>query len=239
MRRTLPSHPLNLQTLGVDDFAGKRSTAVSAHVKVDAKTGEMMFFEYSVRPPYMHYGVVSAAGEQLSLIPVELPGPRLPHDMAITENYSILMDLPVCVDTRPCSAGAGAVSTARSWVRALPSFHATARWESCPVQRLAVLHLPCDQCLGRSPGQAGHGGAQGGQSGGQQRAKFGLGIRAHVAEVEMNAGIGNGASNLQTGETSERCLDKVNAEFPSTNPREQGYQPRYGYAVPSAPSTLR
>ena len=97
--------PHTLETLGVDDFAGKRTTAVSAHVKVDGRTGEMLFFEYSVRPPYMHYGVVSATGEQLSLIPIELPGPRLPHDMAITEHYSILMDLPVCVDTEALQRG--------------------------------------------------------------------------------------------------------------------------------------
>ena len=32
------------------------------------------------------------------LIPVELPGPRLPHDMAFSKNYSIINDLPLFWD---------------------------------------------------------------------------------------------------------------------------------------------
>lgn len=67
---------------------------VSAHPKVDLATGEMLFFNYGKEAPYMHYGVVGADRTLKHLIPVELPGPRLPHDMAFTKNYSILADLP-------------------------------------------------------------------------------------------------------------------------------------------------
>ncbi len=68
---------------------------VSAHPKVDERTGEMLFFDYTTDAPYMHYGVVDAQNRLVHYVDVELPGPRLPHDMAFTENYAILNDCPL------------------------------------------------------------------------------------------------------------------------------------------------
>ncbi|MBF7728868.1 carotenoid oxygenase family protein [Pseudomonas sp. N040] len=232
--------PVSLQTLGVDDFAGKRTTAVSAHVKVDARTGEMMFFEYSVRPPYLHYGVVSAAGEQLSLIPVELPGPRLPHDMAITEHYSILMDLPVCVDTEALQRGRwrsvyrpelgsrfaiiprhGTAADVR-WFSAAPCYiyHVVNSWEEGD-EVVMLAHKVTSPVANSEDSTASE-------------------FERMLQNLQMNAELWEWRFNLQTGQTSERCLDQVNAEFPSINPRDQGYPTRYGYAVTIGPRpTLR
>lgn len=69
-------------------------TGVSAHTKVDEHTGELLMFGYGKEAPYLHFGVVSADGSTVRSRPIELPGPRLPHDMAFTENYAILNDLP-------------------------------------------------------------------------------------------------------------------------------------------------
>ncbi|MEO9463451.1 MAG: carotenoid oxygenase family protein [Marinomonas sp.] len=71
---------------------------VSAHPKVDESTGELMFFNYSKYAPYMHYGVVDRSGALVHYVPIPLSGPRLPHDMAITRNYSILNDMPLYWD---------------------------------------------------------------------------------------------------------------------------------------------
>ena len=46
----------------------------------------------------MHYGVVDESNELAHYIDVPLPGPRLPHDMAFTENYVILNDFPLFWD---------------------------------------------------------------------------------------------------------------------------------------------
>jgi carotenoid cleavage dioxygenase-like enzyme len=73
-------------------------TGVSAHPKVDEATGELLVFGYGKEWPYLHLGIVSAEGELLRTIDVELPGPRLPHDMAFTEHYAILNDLPLFWD---------------------------------------------------------------------------------------------------------------------------------------------
>jgi carotenoid cleavage dioxygenase-like enzyme len=88
--------PISLDDNGREAWNGKFPDAgVSAHTKVDEATGELMFFNYQTSYPYMHYGVVSPTGDLVHYTPVPLPGPRLPHDMTFTENYSILNDCPL------------------------------------------------------------------------------------------------------------------------------------------------
>ncbi|NBX56162.1 MAG: apocarotenoid-15,15'-oxygenase, partial [Betaproteobacteria bacterium] len=87
--------PLTLQTVGkLESDPRLKGLQISAHSRVDERTGEFLFFAYGNKHPYMHYGVVNAQGQLQTLVPVELPGPRLPHDMAITANHSILHDFP-------------------------------------------------------------------------------------------------------------------------------------------------
>lgn len=84
-----------LETLGDESFGGALPRHVSAHGKVDPRTGEFCFFDYSLYEPWMTFGVVSADNRLTNFQKVDLPGPRLPHDMGLTENYIILHDLPV------------------------------------------------------------------------------------------------------------------------------------------------
>ena len=88
--------PETLEPQGIEGWTPL--DGISAHPKVDETTGELLFFNYSKYAPYMHYGVVDKANRLTHYIPVPLPGPRLPHDMAFTQNYSILNDLPVFWD---------------------------------------------------------------------------------------------------------------------------------------------
>ena len=91
--------PVTLSDLGTESWNGRfPAEGVSAHTKVDEATGEMLFFNYSVHEPYMHYGVVDAKGDLVHYVPVDLPGPRLPHDMCFTERYAILNDCPLFWD---------------------------------------------------------------------------------------------------------------------------------------------
>jgi len=85
--------PESLDTLGVQEWAPV--DGISAHPKKDFRTGELLFFNYSTEAPYMHYGVVGEDNELKHYIPIELPGPRLPHDMAFSENYSVLNNFPL------------------------------------------------------------------------------------------------------------------------------------------------
>lgn len=71
---------------------------VSAHARVDEHSGDLMFFNYATTAPYLHYGVVDRSQALVHCVAVDLPGPRLPHDLAFTENYTILNDLPLFWD---------------------------------------------------------------------------------------------------------------------------------------------
>ena len=91
--------PVTLEDRGRASWNGSfPEWGVSAHTKVDERTGEMLFFNYGTTWPYMHYGVLDARGELVHYTPVPLPGPRLPHDMCFTENYAILNDCPLFWD---------------------------------------------------------------------------------------------------------------------------------------------
>ncbi len=101
--------PRTLDTLGTARWSdapestsvvGKfpRGATLSAHPKVDERTGELLFFNYSKEAPYMHFGVVGADGVLARYVPVPLPAPRLPHDMAFTERFAVLNDFPMTWD---------------------------------------------------------------------------------------------------------------------------------------------
>ena len=141
--------PVTLETLGAEDFDGTLRCEVSAHAKVDERTGELMFFDYGMKPPYMRYGVVSPEGVVRHFVGIDLPGPRLPHDMAITERHSILMDLPLFNDPEAARHGRFKLFFDRD----MPSrFGVIPRYgNSCQIRWFeadAVLHLPLGERLG-------------------------------------------------------------------------------------------
>lgn len=90
--------PFTLEQLGTESWTPW--DGISAHPKVDERTGELLFFNYSKYAPYQHYGVVDKNNKLVHYTPIPTPGSRLPHDMAFSENYSILIDLPMFWDPK-------------------------------------------------------------------------------------------------------------------------------------------
>ncbi|XP_020574534.1 LOW QUALITY PROTEIN: carotenoid 9,10(9',10')-cleavage dioxygenase-like [Phalaenopsis equestris] len=86
----------DLQTLGTLDYDKRLTHTFTAHPKVDPKTGEMFTFGNSLKPPYLTYRVISKDGVMFDPVPITIDEPVLMHDFAITENYAIFMDLPLC-----------------------------------------------------------------------------------------------------------------------------------------------
>ncbi|MGB3355497.1 MAG: carotenoid oxygenase family protein [Mycobacterium sp.] len=84
-----------LETLGTSDFGGRLTTAMTAHPKTDPTTGELHFFGYSVRSPYLTYHKLSATGELVTSAPISVPGPTMMHDFAITDRHAVFLDLPI------------------------------------------------------------------------------------------------------------------------------------------------
>ena len=89
----------NLETKGVYDFNGKLKGAMTAHPRTCPKTGELLFFSYSVMSePYLTYYRVNPAGKLVQIEPIELPRAVMMHDWNVTENHVVFMDLPIISD---------------------------------------------------------------------------------------------------------------------------------------------
>jgi carotenoid cleavage dioxygenase len=87
-----------LGTVGVHDYQGKLRTAMTAHPKLCPVTGELLAFGYAQLPPYLVYHRISPDGRLVQSEEIEVGGPTMIHDFAITTKHAIFMDLPVVFD---------------------------------------------------------------------------------------------------------------------------------------------
>jgi carotenoid cleavage dioxygenase len=88
----------DLETVGEYDFRGQWKSAFTAHPKVDAHSGEMVFFGYGVAKPEVQFGIVTADGKLRRSETVALPRAVMMHDFAMTERYAVFLDLPATFD---------------------------------------------------------------------------------------------------------------------------------------------
>ena len=200
---------------------------MSAHGKVDEHTEQMMFFDYGINSPYLRYGVVDPAGSVVHFTGVDLPGPRLPHDMAITENYSILMDLPLYNDPAAAAAGRFKLYFDRSLpsrFAVLPRFGdgAQARWfEADPAYIYHTVNsweegdeIVLVACRVTKPAPI---------------TDHGHPLAQLLAYMRPEAQLHEYRFNLKTGASTERPLDDVNTEFPAIHQGRTGQRARWAY----------
>ena len=104
-----------LETLGPCAWAaGLPPQGVAAHPKVCPRTGELLAFGYSLlRRPYYSYVVVSPEGELVHTVELDLPHAHVPHDIAITERFTVLLDLPLGYDPAALKQGKKRIGFAR------------------------------------------------------------------------------------------------------------------------------
>jgi carotenoid cleavage dioxygenase len=82
-----------LETVGPHDFGGLLTTSMTAHPK--ALDDELHFFGYGFAPPFLTYHRLSAAGALVESRVIDVPGPTMMHDFAVTESHVVWLDLPV------------------------------------------------------------------------------------------------------------------------------------------------
>ncbi len=87
-----------LNTVGRYDFHGQLRAPVTAHPKIDPVSGEMFLISFGPFPPYLRYHVIGSDGRLRRSEVIDVKGPSLMHDWAITENHVLFFDLPVLFD---------------------------------------------------------------------------------------------------------------------------------------------
>jgi carotenoid cleavage dioxygenase len=233
--------PITLETIkAAPEYVSGPGNGMSAHCKVDEQTGDLMFFDYFTEKPHMSYGVVNAERELVHFVPVEIPGERLMHDMGITENYSILHDVPVYHDEGALMAGRHKVRFDSSlntrfgviprfgaedsikWFEFTPCFiyHVVNCWEEGDeVVQVICRFMPVTKDDGSIDDEA--------------TAKM-------IAHLHMNTRLWEYRMNMKTGECSEKCLNnQFNVEFPSNNAWYTGRRSEWGYVVDHHPKLVK
>ena len=95
----------SLDTIGEYDFGGELRGAMTAHPRLDPRTGEMFFFAYSVFEPVIRYYVVDATGALVHRVKVHIPAPVMMHDFVITEHHAVFLDSPIVFDLANLGSG--------------------------------------------------------------------------------------------------------------------------------------
>jgi carotenoid cleavage dioxygenase len=226
--------PVTLDTLGRQAAIAAQGGKISAHAKVDEQCEELFFFDYGITAPHLHYGVVGRDGNLSHRVPIELPGARLPHDMAITKHYAVLHDLPLMHDPEAFALGRhklvfrpdlparfgviprfGSAAELR-WFEFTPCFvyHVVNAWEEHDrrgrwITMVACRYMPTERADGSIDA---------------------LATAGNIAALRMHARLWRWRMNLDTGAAEETCLDpQHNLEFPTVNHAWVGHATRYGY----------
>ncbi|MFZ1028299.1 MAG: carotenoid oxygenase family protein [Limnoraphis robusta] len=220
---TLP----DINTIGAYDFDGELTCAFTAHPKVDPQTGEMRFIGYSmITPPYLHYGWVAPDGKLKQINPIELPVGVMMHDFAITENYTIFMDLPLTFRPERMQRGEPPMmfereTPSRFGIVPRHGDNSQVKWFECPSCFIFHTLNAYEQ--------------------GDEVVLIACRMEATTVlsmTSEENADIPllyRWRFNLKTGEVKQEQLGDTPAEFPVINNQFTGRQNRYGYAGKIAP----
>ncbi|MBW4479736.1 MAG: carotenoid oxygenase family protein [Tolypothrix brevis GSE-NOS-MK-07-07A] len=221
----------NLDTIGEYNYNGKLKSAFTAHPKVDPVTGEMMFFGYSFAPPYLQYSVVSASGELLRTVPIDLPMGVMMHDFAITENYTIFMDLPLTFSIERMQKGEPMMmfeSDRPSRFGIVPRHgdNSNIRWFESPA--CFVSHTLNAYEEGNEVVLIGCR---------VTSTMLGFSQASHDPDADIPR-LYRWRFNLTTGTVREEMLDDVPGEFPRVNEQLLGRKMRYGYTAKITPSTV-
>lgn len=223
--------PITLETKGIQNYENTLTSKAMAHVKVDEAASEMMFFDYELTGSYLAYGVINGNGKVKHFTKVPTPGPRIPHDMGITENYSILMDLPLVYDLSVMMKTGKAVPVFKKelpsrfgiiprfgdasevlWFEAEPCYiyHTINCWEEGD-------EIIMDCCINPNPTPQ------------QDLPKGTPAVEKLNAYLRLNAYLHRYRFNLKTGECKEYKLDDLGTEFPLMNSTYLGRKSKYAY----------
>ena len=96
---------LDLDTVGEHDFDGRLVGSMTAHPRIDPRTGELFFFAYSLFEPYLRYHVADASGALVHSVDIDLPAPVMMHDFIITEDHAVFLDSPIVFDLEALGTG--------------------------------------------------------------------------------------------------------------------------------------
>ena len=209
-------------TLGQHDFAGQLKSNMTAHPKIDGRTGELLFFGYDFGPVFLRYHTAAPDGTLVRTLEIAKPHSTMMHDFAVTASRVVFMDFPVVFDLEMAMRGSG-----------IPF-----RWRDDVPARLGVLPrdaesdvttwFEIDPCFVYHPLNAYDDGSN-----------IVLDVVRHERTfVGGRLEGGGGPPRLErwridpdAGRMASEVVDATGQEFPRVDPRVECHPHRYGYCV--------
>lgn len=211
-----------LETVARSDFGGTLPGAFTAHPKRDPATGELHAVAYHWQWDHLQYLVIGNDATVRKTVEVPVVDGPMVHDMALTNTYAVLLDLPATFDLERAMAGS---SFPYAWnpdhparVGLLPRDGDAGQVAWCEVEPCYVFHVlnayddagtvVCDV------------------------------VRHDKVFATDLLGPNEGPSTLArwridpvAGRVHEEVLSELSQEFPRHDQRRTGLAHRYGYAA--------
>lgn len=214
-----------LQTTGEYDFAGALRSNMTAHPKIDPKSGELLFFGYDFGPVHLRYHRARRDGTLDRTLEIATPRPTMIHDFGVTQTRVVFMDLPVVFDLQlvaegyrmpfrwqqdhPARIGVMSRDAERDevrWIQIDPCyvFHVLNAYDDGPRIVMDVVRYP--KTFDRS-----------------RTGPFEAGLE--------KSGLVRFTIDPEAGSVKQQVLDDSPQEFPRVNPQFDTLPHRYGYTA--------
>ena len=212
-----------LTTIGDRHFDGLLTNGMTAHPKEDVETGELHFFGYGVQPPYLIYHRLDAAGNLVQSVPIEVPGPTMMHDFAITSNHIVWLDLPVVFDFDLVSTGMpfSWSDTYGARIGVMPKAGGPVQWFDVAPSYVFHVGNASEDAEGRIVLNAVR----------YDRAGFQAIWPRAGRHTDLTSVLYQWTLDPATGRATERSLDDRVVEFPTLHDGFTGRRNRYLYAA--------
>jgi carotenoid cleavage dioxygenase len=217
-----------LDTLGELDFGGALAGPMTAHPKTDPVTGELVFFGYGPFPPYLRYHVADRSGALVTSVDIDLPGPVMMHDFAVSARRVAFFDLPAVFDVEAMMHGQAGIRWApehgaRIGVLDRVAPEAGVRW--IEVEPFFVFHflnayddgdtMVVDGC---------------------RSSRMTVAFGDEVMPEGVMPALHRWRIDLAAGRVDDHPLDDRPADFPRVNDRFAGLPARFGYVGHTRPA---
>jgi carotenoid cleavage dioxygenase-like enzyme len=212
-----------LNTVGRYDFHGRLRAPMTAHPKIDPISGEMFLISFGPFPPYLQYHVIGRDGRLQRSETIDVAGPSLMHDWAMTENHVLFFDLPVVFDAEYLVESGfpyrwDAEHGARVGIMPKSGVSADVRW--CEIDPCYFVH---------STNAYEHDGAITLEA--PRYPTFMEPGKPDILAQGVRSQLHRWTFNLTTGRVSEAVLDERAVEFPRINERYTGRHHTVSYAI--------
>jgi carotenoid cleavage dioxygenase-like enzyme len=209
---------VSLETQCLYDYNGKLASNMTAHPKIDGKSGEMLFFGYDLVAPFLRYHKANKEGDLVRNVDIELPAGVMMHDFGVTARRVIFMDLPVIVDLDLIEQGIG-----------FPF-----RWDEDHQARLGIMDRDANSdtvtWIDIDPCYVFH--TLNSYDDGDKIIMDVVRYRkAFSGEADPGSQLVRWTIDVNRGSVDSRILSDESQEFPRVNPKVECHKHRYGYVL--------